>query len=640
MTDLDASATEIAGMLSEDLRIVGLVAGSDAGDAAHAAVVETATELGRDRRILLANLREPGGGLDDFLDVVEEAGVWDVLAGRIRLGEVAVRVGERPFLYLPAGAGEEPGGGDLTGLADRVRQAEGTLLLYLEPPILGRDDLRSALDGIVTVGPVELDREALGLEVLGRLQPGARPAAGVGPVSGEEPEPDEIGLDELEAADFGTEGAGPEEPVSDDLAAAEEADTGSGEPSFEGPDEVVLQGPGEEGESAGGDLEDAERAGAEEASAEEAGDSLDQIIEDAFAESAPEEPEPEGAASPSDAGPESGGPDEPPSEEEPGGSGAEPPSDEVRPPEDEPEETPVGAEVGAADEEEGAGVAAAAEEAGGAGDGGWGRHRQRSGAPWGRIAAAAVVVLLLVGGWWWFAGRTTDGVGGDASGSPEAAAPAEAADTGTAGQAREAAAGEPETEAEPAAPGEAARSGSPPSEVPEALLKVLEGAPTCGYSVLVAGYGSWEAASSRARRWSEEDGRLYFVAPTSIRGGLYYRVFAGGTGSESEAKELIVSLVDEGRKERVAAWDARPVSRAFRLGVYRDRREAERAVRSHHDRRIPAYVLEASSGGETAYAVYAGAYTSSDAAEGLRAQLSEAGVSAPLVTRKGGPPAR
>lgn len=259
----------------------------------------------------------------------------------------------------------------------------------------------------------------------------------------------------------------------------------------------------------------------------------------------------------------------------------------------------------------------------GAGDGdrdatGWRRHRRSTGVPWRRIALAAGLVAALAGGWWYLASRT---IPEGAAGAPaaEEAGPTGGADgvDGDAGRApAEAAAGD--------ASGGRAGPG------------VVERSPELGWSVLVASYMSWEAARERLDRWSGEDAApVLFAAPTPIGDRVYWRVFAGALADREEGLDLNGELVRRGWKEEAVGWEVRPASLAFRLSVEADRRTADGRVSELRDRGVPAYTLRAAVGGDTAWAVWAGAFESRDAAAGLGRSLGEQGIEAELTTRRG-----
>lgn len=574
-------ARALARSLSEDLRVVGLLAQLPDDAASLEAVVELASSLGRDRRTLLANLAGSSSGLDPFLEAGEAEGLAAVLRGDGKLGEVAIRPGTRPFLYLPAGdvpsfrpwlrardeAGETPtekgdaAEGDsalevlLERLAERIRRAEAVLLLYL-PAELARTDLAGVLlDGVVSLtGEAASEARDTGLPVVGVQGPKA-------PV----PTPEPTGSD----ADA---------PGSD------------------------------EGEEPGGGPRPSPRGSSERPRWE---------LEDAGAE------EDDGADGPS---PEEG-PGEPPDREPEATSAAERWGEMAR-------DEAARSGAPARGDVDGEGEDAEQPEAGSGTErrdeeGRWRRHRRPGPPPWGRIALGGLAILVLAVGWWAFARSTSDG--SDGAGQTEAgvdvAAVADSVDDtaravseeeATAAESRGAAAEEPVDEAPP-----------PPDSV-------IRAAPELSHSVLVASYANLDQARRRADAWSREDGRLYFVAPTRIDGQVYHRLFSGALATPEAGRRAMRRLVEMGRKDSARAWDLRPTRLAHRLAVTRDEAEANRVREELASGDVPAYVLAAVADGDTVYQVYSGAYERS-AQSALGDVLGAMGRDTSLVTRRGVP---
>jgi cell division septation protein DedD len=157
------------------------------------------------------------------------------------------------------------------------------------------------------------------------------------------------------------------------------------------------------------------------------------------------------------------------------------------------------------------------------------------------------------------------------------------------------------------------------------------------YSVAIASYSAFDDALERQRKLSRADLPVY-VAPTPVRGVIYYRVFAGLLSERSVAEELMAELVRDGVKEEVNGWDVRQVRYAFALGTYADAEEAGARVESLIELGIHAYTVSAPGGvgeGRVAYHVYAGGYESRDAADPLREKIEQAGLNAELVERVG-----
>ncbi len=156
------------------------------------------------------------------------------------------------------------------------------------------------------------------------------------------------------------------------------------------------------------------------------------------------------------------------------------------------------------------------------------------------------------------------------------------------------------------------------------------------YSVLVASYVTYEDAAAR-RDELKEQGGLVFVAPTPIRGRLYYRVFAGAVEDRVQADDLMARLVEQGSKERERDWDMRPVRLAFALQDLSSEEEAEAEVERLHGSGVPAYVLAVGDTTGAVYRLYSGAFESEAAAAPADSLISATGQEATLVTRRGEP---
>jgi cell division septation protein DedD len=156
------------------------------------------------------------------------------------------------------------------------------------------------------------------------------------------------------------------------------------------------------------------------------------------------------------------------------------------------------------------------------------------------------------------------------------------------------------------------------------------------YSVLVASYVTYEDAAVK-RDQLVAAGHLAFVAPTPIRGRLYYRVFAGALEDRVQASDLMRRLVEGGDKERVRDWDMRPVRLALALRDFSSAQEADVERQRLHDSGVPAYVLSVGDTIEAIYRLYAGAFETEGAAGPADTLLSDAGLNATLVTRRGEP---
>lgn len=157
------------------------------------------------------------------------------------------------------------------------------------------------------------------------------------------------------------------------------------------------------------------------------------------------------------------------------------------------------------------------------------------------------------------------------------------------------------------------------------------------YSVAIASYSSFEDALARQKRLARNELPVY-VAPTPVRGVVYYRVFAGLLAERSEAEALMAQLVREGIKDTVRAWDVRQAQFAFSFGTFNSAREAGEKLEELTQLGIHAYRVPAgtgTAGSAVAYHVYAGGYETREAAAPLREQIETAGLSAELVERVG-----
>lgn len=158
------------------------------------------------------------------------------------------------------------------------------------------------------------------------------------------------------------------------------------------------------------------------------------------------------------------------------------------------------------------------------------------------------------------------------------------------------------------------------------------------YSVLIASYSSYEDALGRQREWNRA-GLPFYVAPTVVKGVVYYRVFAGLLPERDRAVQVMSDLVGEGIKDTVRDWDIRPARLAFDFGTFAERVQARQAAEALLDKGVPAYVVpvpaESRDLRSRAYRVYAGGYESAEDARPLREQIDQAGLDARLVERVG-----
>lgn len=550
----------------EEASVVALLADASEPGASWRAAAALAGASAARRRTLLVNLAGAGSGLDGFLEVEGREGLEAVRSGERKLSEAAVNPPGRDFLYLPAG---DPGPGDRTRptededvlralrrLADKIREARGLLLIYLEAGALPQGLAGNLVDGAVPLAGADPHLPDA-VPVLGRLDAPEEE-------EDETPEEDETSADEDdflpgvtgdEAAVFGA-GSGPG-GSSEEPGTPEETEPPSEEPADDFEDALVRPEPPAD------DPDGEPDAGL-------AGDDGD--VEDV--------PEPAGrGAGTSTPGP--GGP---------GGDGAD---------------VDDGDEAGDGEE-----------------DSGWRRHRRSAGPPWAKIAAGTAAVLLLAAGWWWFAGRAADAGAGTATASGEAVAAADRAG------------GEAPVEDGAAPTGEAA-AGDTTGDATGDTAGAVASSPELTHSVLVASYSSWPPARDRAEALRSERGGAWLVAPTPVDGTVYWRLYAGALAGAEAGRALMEDLVAAGVKDEARDWDVRPASLAWRLGVEAARSAAEERAGDLRDRGIPAYVLPAAAGADTAWQVYAGAYESREAAAGLGEMLEEAGVEGELVARRG-----
>ena len=245
----------------------------------------------------------------------------------------------------------------------------------------------------------------------------------------------------------------------------------------------------------------------------------------------------------------------------------------------------------------------------------WMRHPAKGTLPTGRIVLGVAAVIIISGSWWLIARQAIE-----PSDPSLAAGEPGASSTGQAGQV---AATDSDAPANPAVPSV------------EELEAIADAAPQLGYSVAMASSPVLAEAESRLAALRGRDGRLFYIAPTPVRGDTYYRVLAGAVADQAAGQALMEALVAEGLKGSATAWDVRPVTLTFRLGVYPDRTAAESALSEVGGAGILAYILPASGGADTVFQLLSGGYGSATAAETMQTILREAGRDAELVTRRG-----
>jgi cell division septation protein DedD len=160
------------------------------------------------------------------------------------------------------------------------------------------------------------------------------------------------------------------------------------------------------------------------------------------------------------------------------------------------------------------------------------------------------------------------------------------------------------------------------------------------YSVLIASFSSFEDAVARRKEWTRPE-LLVYVAPTPVRGVIYYRVFAGLLAERQQALDLMARLAREGIKDSVNDWDVRPARLALWFGTYPTADDAEAVVETLAAGGVPSYLVPATprlSGGGPSYHVYAGGYEKPEDASPLEERIAKAGfagLDAKLIERVG-----
>jgi cell division septation protein DedD len=155
------------------------------------------------------------------------------------------------------------------------------------------------------------------------------------------------------------------------------------------------------------------------------------------------------------------------------------------------------------------------------------------------------------------------------------------------------------------------------------------------YSVAIASFSSMDDAVARQREWTRAD-LPFYVAPTVVRGVVYYRVFAGMLPGREQAEALMAQLVREEIKDTVRSWDVRPVRLAFSFGTYSSSEDARVVLETLFGRGVPAYMVPAVGQADSiAYRVYAGGYEKPEDASPLQEHIARAGLDVELVERVG-----
>ncbi|MGD2154610.1 MAG: SPOR domain-containing protein, partial [Gemmatimonadales bacterium] len=245
------------------------------------------------------------------------------------------------------------------------------------------------------------------------------------------------------------------------------------------------------------------------------------------------------------------------------------------------------------------------------------RSRRRRIAPFAVAIAAAALVFAL---WQTVGSRQVPESAAEVEAAAESARTAEsAAPPPEALEPTEGAEEAPEGTVEPAAGG---------TRLPEVALP---------YSVAIAAYSSLDDAVARQRQWTRAD-LPFYVAPTVVRGVVYYRVFAGMMPAREDAEQLMAELVRDGIKDESRGWDVRRAALAFNFGAYATSQEARAVLETLFGHGVPAYMVPAAGGigaDSIAYRVYAGGYEQAEDARPLRERIERSGLQVDLVERVG-----
>ncbi|HEU0301967.1 MAG TPA: hypothetical protein VFR37_21105 [Longimicrobium sp.] len=165
------------------------------------------------------------------------------------------------------------------------------------------------------------------------------------------------------------------------------------------------------------------------------------------------------------------------------------------------------------------------------------------------------------------------------------------------------------------------------------------------YSVHVAGFTSWDAASEFASRMSRRFSEAqFFIVPEVDDQVTYWQVMAGmasDTSAVTTLRERLIAenVIEEGvAADRWALIQHRPL--AYEVGEYPAETQARARADSLSGRAIPAYVQPVPyTDGSERWKVYAGAYSDSASSAPMRELLTGASIEPRLVERTGRPPA-
>lgn len=229
----EPDARFLARRIPVSARVVALVHATGEGGRTADAAAAIAQGVGlRREHTLLAGTGAGEDSLDDRLGDGGAAGLAEVLDGRARLTDIAVRKGDRSYVYLPAGE-SPPRPTDLAGreafrrFVERIRERDGTLLLHVPEPAL--DVLAGDLvDGYVALGALERGGPREGAPEYGRVLL----AETGGPAS---PEAEAAGSAREAGGSAGRDAVGAASPVGRTAAAPEPSPAPGASPVGEAP---------------------------------------------------------------------------------------------------------------------------------------------------------------------------------------------------------------------------------------------------------------------------------------------------------------------------------------------------------------------------------------------------------------------
>ncbi len=144
--------------LPRQARVIALVYEKSEAERSATAIDAVATAIGRRREHAVVLSTEAGPfPLDEVLGSAESPGWPAALGGSVRLTDVAVQFGDRPFVYMPAGDDEDGvrrmmKDDSLAAFVSRVRDRSGTLFLVLPDGRRLPGKVGEQIDGYVAIG--------------------------------------------------------------------------------------------------------------------------------------------------------------------------------------------------------------------------------------------------------------------------------------------------------------------------------------------------------------------------------------------------------------------------------------------------------------------------------------------------------